>query len=44
MSIYDTLLNFSKMEEIGAAEELNQEISETSKEWVLTIIFDKYFQ
>ncbi|XP_043804203.1 uncharacterized protein LOC122721052 [Apis laboriosa] len=32
MSIYDTLLNFSKMGEIGAAEELNQEISKTSKE------------
>lgn len=32
MSIYDTLLNFSKMGEIGAAEELNREISETSKE------------
>ncbi|XP_006615722.2 uncharacterized protein LOC102679584 [Apis dorsata] len=32
MSIYDTLLNFSKMGEINAAEELNQEISKTSKE------------
>lgn len=35
MSMYDTLLNFSKMGEIGAAaEELNEEISEASKEWV----------
>ncbi|XP_061938720.1 uncharacterized protein LOC107998913 [Apis cerana] len=32
MSIYDTLLNFSKMGEIGAAKELNQEISEMNKE------------
>ncbi|XP_012344158.1 uncharacterized protein LOC105735943 [Apis florea] len=33
MSMYDTLLNFSKMGEIGAAaEELNEEISEASKE------------